>query len=135
NQSNIEYGKEFVERINSSLVLRDNYIDLMDKLSKDGYDFNIQILHRFFEQIPGKLCSPSASYDWKNHEFKNFRYIVHELWLYTVATYLKRENFDALAKLLHEGYYTNTEFRSNSRPERFEAFYYYAEEIDPYHKS
>lgn len=62
-------------------------------------------LHRFFEQIFPYMYSqkePSGSTDW---DYDNYKFVVHELFVITVARLIKTENFAAVSELLEKTYY------------------------------
>ena len=44
-------------------------------------------------------------HQWRDWDFDNFRFIIHELYLYAVACYLRHDRFEAVAYLLGTEYY------------------------------
>jgi hypothetical protein len=62
-------------------------------------------LHRFFEQLLPYLERPQHVTCWNDGDFDNFRFIVHELFLYAIVALLKYERFDGVAYLLRHRYY------------------------------
>jgi hypothetical protein len=62
-------------------------------------------LHRFFEALIPYLSRPQHLNQWNEIYSDNFKFIVHELFLYTLAALLRAEQFEAAAYLLAEPYY------------------------------
>lgn len=48
-----------------------------------------QLLHRFFEGLLPYLDRPEHVTSWSESDFDNFRFLVHELFLYAIAILLK----------------------------------------------
>lgn len=62
-------------------------------------------VHRFFEKLIPYMHRPEHITSYQTWEFDNFKFIVHELFLYGIAAFLKYERFDAVAHLLQHRYY------------------------------
>ena len=65
----------------------------------------IQQLHRFLESLIPYMEKPEHVTSWNDWDFDNFKFILHELFLYTVACLLKYECFDSVSYLLRQHYY------------------------------
>ena len=64
-----------------------------------------QLIHRFFEQLIPYMYRPDHVSSRKEWDFDNFKYIVHELFVYAIASFLKYECFDSVSFLLQHRYY------------------------------
>jgi hypothetical protein len=64
-------------------------------------------LHRFFEGLIPYLERPADLTQWKEWDFDNFRFVVHELFLYAVAALVRHERFDAAAHLMTADYFVS----------------------------
>jgi len=66
--------------------------------------------------IPYLSRPPSGVNQWSPTDFDNFRFVVHELYLYTLAVLLNAEHFDAATLLLAEPLYVlgNSDFGKNA---------------------
>jgi hypothetical protein len=62
-------------------------------------------LHRFFEGLIPYMDRPEAVTSYRDWDYDNFRFIIHELFLYAIASLLKYECFDAVSYLLRHRYY------------------------------
>jgi len=64
-------------------------------------------IHRFFEQLIPYLDKPPTVTQWKEWDFDNFRFIVHELFLYAVAALIRNERFETAAHLMATEYFVS----------------------------
>lgn len=74
------------------------------------------VVHRFFESIIPYLSRPSHVNQWNETDFDNFKFIVHELFLYALALLLRGEHFESATYLLSQSYYVpgNSEYGKNA---------------------
>jgi hypothetical protein len=61
-------------------------------------------LHQFFEQLLPYTGRPEEMHRWDRRQFDNYRFIIHELFLYCVASLLLHECFDGVGYLLRHDY-------------------------------
>jgi hypothetical protein len=61
--------------------------------------------HRFFERIYPYMHRPEHLGQWNTAQFDNFKFVVHELFLYTIASLVKAERFEFAAVLTSTPYY------------------------------
>jgi hypothetical protein len=62
-------------------------------------------LQRFFERIYVYMHRPEKLQQWNTAQFDNFKFIVHELFLYTIAGLVKAERFELADVLISTPYY------------------------------
>lgn len=65
----------------------------------------IKRLHRFFESLIPYMSRPPNISQWKEWDFDNHKFVVHELFLYALAIFLKYERLDQANYLLQQQYY------------------------------
>lgn len=65
----------------------------------------IQRLHRFLESLVPYMNRPLNISQWNKLDFDNYRFIVHELFLYTLAVLLKYDRLDQANLFLQQYYY------------------------------
>lgn len=66
---------------------------------------NILKIHRFFEALIPYMSRTENVNSWNECDFDNFKFIIHELFLYTVAILTKHERFSEVNLLLTSQYY------------------------------
>lgn len=106
-----DYEGEFfddavITNIESFLPYRNEIIQLFSIIAK--YDFEdkfIESVHRFFESLIPYMFKHEHIASYQEYDFDNFRFIIHELFLYAIAIFIKSEKFHYAATLLTEKYY------------------------------
>ncbi|WP_448698606.1 SEFIR domain-containing protein [Mucilaginibacter sp. AW1-3] len=119
----IDAGKQILENLHQYTPLRDDFIDFIVKISNGNFEFDTDILIRFFEQLPSLFYPEESVGSWSNHQFDNFRFIVHELLIYTVAIFLKNENYKFLEDIFYNGYFIKDRYSSKNEPSNYTTFY------------
>ncbi|MCH8839264.1 MAG: TIR domain-containing protein [Planctomycetes bacterium] len=110
-----ERDDQLVENIESFVPYRNEAIDLFFALAQyQPNDQCTQLLHRFFEGLLPYLERPEHVNSWNECDFDNFRFIIHELYLYAIAILLKYERFDAVGAMLRTHFYLPTRERGDS---------------------
>lgn len=62
-------------------------------------------IHRFFESLIPYMDRPEHLTSYHRWEFDNYKFIVHELFIYTLAVFLKYERFELARLLLMQQYF------------------------------
>lgn len=130
----VVFGKAIHDNINSYTPLRNDYIIFLDKLFKSELDFDIDIFIKFFEKLPILKDPQDNRSSWSSSEFDNFRFFIHETFLYTIAVGLKNEKFKFIEEILYSGYFFQDKYSYKNEPRRFDALYNYVEIFDKYYK-
>ncbi|MFP5426389.1 MAG: SEFIR domain-containing protein [Gammaproteobacteria bacterium] len=79
-------------------------------------------LHRFLESLLKYQDVPEGAHRWQDSDFDNYRFIVHEIFLYFIAIALKNNKLEIACSLLDKHYYVKNK-RSESYLAGFESFY------------
>jgi len=129
-------GKQIFESLGLYLPLRDDYIDLIEKITKNNYsEIDIDIIIRFFEELPLLTAPDTQSGSWYTFEYDNYKFIIQELFLYTVSVALKNENYKFLKEILYSGYFIKERFTISKGASNFTYFYQSVQSFDSYYKS
>lgn len=101
-----EFDDAVVKSIEQFLPYRNEAIQLFVAISHYApSEEYILKLHRFFETLIPYMSRPEDVRQWSGWDFDNFKFIIHELFLYAVAILLKAERFDQANILLTQQYY------------------------------
>ena len=101
-----EFDEAIVESIELFLPYRNEVIKTFSIISNYApTEENIIKLHRFFESLLQYMLHPPEARRWSEWDFDNFRFIVHELFLYALAILIKHEHFELANILLTQHYY------------------------------
>ena len=104
--NNGEFDDKVVESIEQFLPYRNEAIEIFLALAQylDTNETREQ-LHRFFESLIPYMKKPEHITAYREWDFDNYKFIVHELFLYAVASFLKYERFESVSYLLRHLYY------------------------------
>ena len=131
----MEIGKQIMDKLTQYLPLRDDYLQFIDKLTKDDRNFDTDILIRFFEQLPLHLYPRSDDYQtWRTGEYDHFKFINHELFIYTIAIALRNDNYRILEDLLLSKYFFKVRGREKAEALNYDYLRNHLDLFDQYYK-
>ncbi len=101
-----DFDDKVIESIESFLPFRNELINvfLLVARYRDNEETR-SILHRFFENLIPFLFKPVHLKQYNKWDFDNFRFIIHELFLYLVGILIKYERFETASYLMRNYYY------------------------------
>jgi hypothetical protein len=103
---NGEIDDKVIDSIERFIPFRNEAIEVFFSIAKYRNDQEtIQLVHRFFEDLIPYTKKPKDVSSWQEGDFDNFKFIIHELFLYAIACLIKYECFDAISYLLSYDYY------------------------------
>jgi hypothetical protein len=104
-RTDLEFDELVLENINTFIPYRNEVLELFLAIAQyyNTKEAHNQI-HRYFEKLIPYLSRPQGVQSYKEWDFDNFKFIVHELFLYCIAAFLKHESFDAVAYLVRNRY-------------------------------
>lgn len=130
-----EIGKKVYDNLNQYRLLRDDFIRFIEKLLKSEIRFDVDIIIRFLEKLPlYEYPMEDRKGSWSSFEYDNFKFIIHELFLYLIAIGLKTENYKFVEELLYSSYFFQDKSICKKEPQRFNELYHYVETFDSYYK-
>jgi SEFIR domain len=110
-----DFPQAVIESIEAFLPYRNEFIAFMFAAAPASDAELARSLQRFFESIIPLMSRPESVSSWREWDFDNYVFIVHELFIYAVAILLKRERFETLADFLNLRFY----MRDDARQEEF----------------
>lgn len=130
-----DFGEILYNNLNKYKPLRDDFIDFLIVLNKYEAEVDMDIISHFFERLPSLLYPNTSTSSWYDADFNNYRFIINELFIYSITIGLKKENYRLLAHLLHSRYFIIDRYKNDNEPKTFQAFYLNAEGIEEYYKT
>jgi hypothetical protein len=101
-----EFDDKVVNSIEQFIPYRNETIEIFLALAQySDTNESRQQLHRFFEALLPYMSKPEHVTTHREWDFDNFKFIIHELFLYGIASLLKYERFESVAYLLRHHYY------------------------------
>lgn len=107
-----EFDDKLVRNIEEFLPYRNEAIEVFLALARyRKTDETWEALHKFFETLIPYISHPEQVTSWREKDFDNFRFIIHELFIYAIAALLRNECFTGVAYLLRQYYFTEQDAR------------------------
>lgn len=129
----VEVGKAVHDNIIKYTPLRNDFINFFDKVSKTDLEIDFDILIRFLEKLP-LFKSEFDGERISNQYFDNYKFIMHELFIYLIAIALKNENYKMIEELFYSSYFFQDKYDYIREPKSFSKLYYYIDVMDLYYK-
>ncbi len=95
-----------IKNIEEFIPYRNEIIQLLITLTQYGSnDEYVQRLHRFFENIIPYMDRPAHITHSTSWDYDNYKFIIHELFLFVLSILIKFEKFNQAAHFLNQQYY------------------------------
>lgn len=106
-----EFDELFIKSIDDFLPFRNEFLEVIGSIAIYRCDADmLQAIHRFFENVIPYLEAPQNVTSWTDTDFDNYCFIVHEMFLYCQAIFLKHEQFDSAAFFIENEYFFDNRF-------------------------
>jgi hypothetical protein len=133
----IEFDEKVINSIDTFLPYRNEMILLISTITKYSIaKDNILSIHKFFESLLPYMYPPEGINSWSKCYYDNYKFIIHELFLNTIAILLKHEKFEQANILLSKLYYLeeNVSRVENKTTSSFTIFRKYLESFEERNK-
>jgi hypothetical protein len=126
-----DFDDKVIQSLERFLQHRAELIELFVALAqyRDNQETRRQV-HRFFEQLLPLLDVPENVNQYNEWDFDNYKFIIHELFIYLMAILMKYEAFDFAAQLLRQPYYRTRGRRGGNTTESFQEFRQYMSSLE-----
>jgi len=105
-QLEVAYDDALVKNIEDFLPFRNEALQLFTAIAQySATDEYAARIHRLFEDLARYLDRPEGMNQWQEDEFDNYRFIIHELFLYVLAILIRHSRFERAALMLERPYY------------------------------
>lgn len=111
-----KFDEPIVQSIDSFLPYRDEFVGVISAVARYSPIDSEKLLHRFFEKLIPYMFRPKSLMQYNDWYWDNFRFIIHEMFLYTIGFLLKHERFDVVLRLMSESYYVSGGFENSREP-------------------
>lgn len=102
-----EHDDKVIENIELFLPYRNEIVSMFSTIAQYSNDRETHILlHSFFERLITYLDRPDNVSSYREWDYDNYKFIIHELFIYCIAVQIKYGAFDAVTYLLSNGYYS-----------------------------
>lgn len=101
-----EFDDAVIKSIEEFLPFRNEAIQLFTTIAQYSPTTEfVQRTHRFFESLVPYMHRPSNINQYSEWDFDNFKFLVHELFLYALAVFIKHDRLTQAKYLLEQHYY------------------------------
>lgn len=101
-----EFDDQVIDNIEKFLPFRNEAISLFINIAQYApTEENISKLHNFFESLIPYMYSPPNTNRWSEWDYDNFKFTIHELYLYLIAILIKNERFILANQFITQQYY------------------------------
>ena len=119
------FDEDVLESIERMLPLRDDFIEFTNVVFKYGDKIDLDGLHSFFEKLISFLFKPEGVTSWTKIDFDNYKFFIHELFLYFIADLLKLGKYNEASFFINSKYffrYDNSNELRNSGIDIFDSY-------------
>jgi len=100
------FDDEVIKSIEQFLPYRNEFISLIDTVSKYGDDVEyVTLVKEFFEECYKYTQRPEHISRYRDIDWDNYKFILHELVLFTVAILIKNKKYDWVNDIINGTYY------------------------------
>jgi hypothetical protein len=118
-----EYDEQILNNINNFTSSRNELLQVLTNAIRYlPEQDNTEHIHKFLESILKYQDLPEGINSWNEHDFDNFKFIIHEIFLYTITICLKFNKYEIATNLLNKSYYIRSR-RGDDYLSGFECFY------------
>ena len=114
-----------IESIESFVPYRNEVIQVFLLLARyPNTNEAAKVIHRFMEGLIPYMKRSENGMSHQEWDLDNFKFIIHEMYLYAVACFIRHERFETAASLMRTGYYLppdSVNYRANMKS--FDVFY------------
>jgi len=103
-----EFDDQVVENIDLFIPYRNEVIELFLVIAqyRDNRESMSQ-LHRFFESLIPYMYPPEEVRSYSNNDYDNFKFVIHELFIYCIACLLKYERFEFVKYMFEQHFFVS----------------------------
>lgn len=125
------FDDEIVKKIEQFLPCRNEFISLIDTISKYGNAVEyVESIKEFFEKCFGYTQRPQEISRFRDIDWDNYKFILHELTLCTVALFIKNKKYDWANEIINGNYYLKSSSTQQHKMQSISPFRAYCASID-----
>jgi hypothetical protein len=127
-------GEEVFNNLNQTLPLKNDYVKFIELIFKTGLSFDPEIITAFFEKLSGLLVDEAEDTPQRISSFDNYKFLINEIFISTVALSLKRNQYELMTELFYCRYFVPKRYHMGSESDSYTVFNTYPEYFDEFYK-
>jgi hypothetical protein len=126
-----KFDEQVVQSIESFLPYRNEFISVASALARYSNFKDDKPLRSFFERLIPYMFRPKSVMQYNDWYWDNFKFVIHEMFLYAIGFLLKHERFDLVLQLMSQGYYVGDALDNSREPmQQFSIIYQYMKSLE-----
>lgn len=93
-------------------------------------DAFVEVMHKFLESLTKYFTELGGRSSYKSSDFDNYKFIINEIFIYTITILIKHKKFQAAAEILNNNYYIKSSSRGIPYLASCHCFYENPESLD-----
>lgn len=126
----IEFDDVVAKMIEDMKPLRDDYVDYLENLCSVDEGFDIDVIAELFERMYPLTKHRNGMKSSFHYQFDNYKFFIHELFIYTFAVLLRFKKYDYIGYLTSRVYFLKSDVDLKSRKDDFTVFRQYLRSLD-----
>lgn len=110
------FDEPIVQSIESFLPYRDEFISVVSAVARYSSANDDKLVRTLFERLIPYMFRPKTVMQYNEWYWDNFKFIIHEMFLYAIGLLLKYERFDLVLQLMTHGYYVGDALDNSREP-------------------
>lgn len=116
------FDQQIVDKISDMLPLRNDYVEFLELYCSMQKEIDIAPIISIFEEVYRFTRAPHDMTNYTGMQFDHYKFIIHEVFIYTVVVMIENNQFTALGKMLKAEYFIKDKF-NRSGHDNFKIFY------------
>ncbi|NMD72838.1 TIR domain-containing protein [Bacillus sp. DNRA2] len=116
------FDQQIMDKITDMLPLRDDYVEFLELLCSVEKEMDISPIIGFFEDVYRFTQPPKNVSSYRETQYDHYKFLIHELYIYTVAVMIENNQFDALGELLKSEFFIKDRF-NRTEHSNYQIFY------------
>lgn len=130
--SYLEVGEIAMDKLSQYTQLRDDFINLLNKLTIYG-NFNTDLVLNFFERLPSLTEPDESVVGHHDSQYGHMKFIVYELFMYAISVALKNRHYKILMDIFNSRFFVQKGYYFEKLGEDFTQFNYSVNVFDEYY--
>jgi len=127
----VPFDEVVVQSIEDFLPLRNESVEIFSSIARfNNSEEMLNVTHRFFERLLPYTDRPKDVNQWQDTDFDNYRFIVSELFLYLIATFIRAEKYNSASYFLDNPYYWSDPSNGSAKLHAFTVFCTHVKSLD-----
>ncbi|GED34782.1 TIR domain-containing protein [Brevibacillus centrosporus] len=127
------HDQQIMDNIDNMVPLRDDYVEFIELLCESQEQLNNDPIVSFFEEIYRYSQPPESINSYLEYQFDHYKFLIHELFIYTIAVLIENEQYKAIGDLIKTEFFIHDRFERKTHS-NYHVFYFHMRSLDEVRK-